>query len=113
MPLTLDDRKKGNKASCESNKLKGLIKFVTVKTSYKDVLHNKLITQLIESGLYEKYYNKYILNSSDSDSESDDVNRIANMPDKVYNIFKMFNTCQPSELKNHYKNYITENTLIS
>lgn len=101
MVLTLKERQTkvlGN--SRITNTLKGLNKFVKNQYPKRDKIYNELIDYL-DTGLYDKWYNEFYL--------TDDINVIENTPLKISNIFRTFDYCEPSELKNKYRGFHLKN----
>tara|TARA_B110000046_G_C12743115_1_gene293475 strand:- start:160 stop:477 length:318 start_codon:yes stop_codon:yes gene_type:complete len=89
-----NNRGKGLLKSNETNKKKGMLTFVKSAYSKGDVVHNDIITEMINTGFYNEIYDKYIL----------DVNvNIEDIPYKVVSIFEMVDYCEPTDLDKHYK----------
>jgi len=85
----------------ETNKLKGILTFVKKTTKKKDIVHNQIIDELIESGYYEDIYDKYIL---------DDAINIEDIPIKDATILEMFDCCDPDDLTDNYKGFNIQST---
>lgn len=98
-----DNINKGRLLSNETNKLKGLKRFVIGKNK-RENLNNELIDLLLENGYYSKIYNIWMKNTNDmvnykyydSDEEYNDM--FKDLSNKDVDILKIFNYEEPDKL---------------
>ena len=100
---------KGREKAKETLKIKGLLSFVSKKNK-KAKFKNKLVEELIKSGLYKIIYNRWFdYCEMMGEREETDENKIYDFfDDKEIEILFLFDFCEPDELEGKKEGFFIE-----
>ena len=100
--------KKARDVAKVANNIRGLLSFVSDK-SKKASDQNRLIDELIKTGMYRDIYNKYNEYLDDTNDGGDECKIFEYMKEKEFNILYLFDFCKPDELEHKKEgSYISE-----
>ena len=115
MSLTLTERRRGYmKKAQETLKIKGILSFVS-KKSKKATFKNKLVEELINSGLYENIYNRWFeyCEMMEETGETDENKIYDFFNDKEIEILFLFDFCEPEELEGKKEGFFIEEKALN
>ena len=111
---TKEHTEKARGKAQETLKIKGLLSFVS-KKSKKATYKNKLVEDLINSGLYEILYNRWFeyCEMMEETGETDENKIYDFFNDKEIEILFLFDFCKPDELEGKKEGFFIEEKALN
>jgi hypothetical protein len=111
---TKEHTEKARGKAQETLKIKGLLSFIS-KKSKKATYKNKLVEDLINSGLYENIYNRWFeyCEMMEETEETDETKIYDFFNDKEIEILSLFDFCEPDELEGKKDGFYIKETPLN